>query len=378
VPLWVARDVLAPFLATRATLLLVGLWARGWMEPPRGKDLGEVSRFPWLNIWNHWDAWWYLSIVEKGYSYVPGETSNAAFFPLYPLTIRLVSLPLGVRNQVAWALAGFLISHAALLIALLYLVRLVRLDYDHQVAARAVLYLLAFPLGLYLSAVYPESLWLALVVPAFYYARRGRWWLACVLAAGAPLTRPLGVLVAVPLLVEYLAGRGFDPRRPSLRDLRPDVLWIGLIPLAFLAWCYYLYQLSGDPLFIRNVHEPWNEGFQPFWDTLLRYARNAPLRRGDLHPSMDFAFGLGYLVLAVVSWRLVRPSYAAFATVFLLVMLSRPTWESVPRFGLEVFPLFIVLALLGRHWAFDRPYLAFGLGLGGLFMAMFALGYWVA
>jgi hypothetical protein len=35
-----------------------------------------------------WDATHYLSIIERGYFYVPNQRSNVAFFPLYPFLAR--------------------------------------------------------------------------------------------------------------------------------------------------------------------------------------------------------------------------------------------------------------------------------------------------
>ncbi len=94
-----------------------------------------------------------------------------------------------------------------------------RLDFDRATAARAVLYLLVFPTTLFLSAVYAESLFLALTVAAFYHARRGQWWIAGALGGLAALARPHGVLLALPLAVEYLAQRDFD-----LRAIRGNIL----------------------------------------------------------------------------------------------------------------------------------------------------------
>jgi len=51
---------------------------------------------PWsdlLSTWQRWDALWYQQIAEHGYHAGDG---TSAFYPLYPLLVRIVSLPLGV------------------------------------------------------------------------------------------------------------------------------------------------------------------------------------------------------------------------------------------------------------------------------------------
>jgi Gpi18-like mannosyltransferase len=57
------------------------------------------------------------------------------------------------------------------------------MDFDETLVSRAITYLLIFPTTFFFSGVYSESLFLALTVAAFYYARTNRWLLACVLAA---------------------------------------------------------------------------------------------------------------------------------------------------------------------------------------------------
>src|SRR4029079_9154843 len=73
-----------------------------------------------------------------------------------------------------------------------------------ELASRSVWYMLIFPTSFFLSAVYAESLFLVMALGAIYAARRERWLFAGLLGAGAALTRPFGVVVAVPLAVELL------------------------------------------------------------------------------------------------------------------------------------------------------------------------------
>ena len=72
------------------------------------------------------------------------------------------------------------------------------------------------------------------------------------------------------------------------------------------------------------------------------------------------------------------PSYAAFLTVLVLVPLSSGSLTSLGRFDLVFFPVVLVLAKLGRRPGFDRAYTVVGLGLGAVFMALFAQWYWVS
>jgi len=366
--------ILLPALGTRLLLLAIGLIARAQMHPFDGSSARDVSPLPWVSILTRWDSWWYLEVIRRGYSYKPlhghpAETTTA-FSPLYPLLIRALSAPFGPHDPAGWAMVGIVLSNVLLLSGLAVFVALVRLDFDSRTAARACWYLLACPASLFLSAMYPESLFLLLAAGTLYAARTDRWWLAGLLAGLAALSRPLGVLLALPLGWEYLAQAGF-----RVRALRPTVAWLGLAPVAFLGWAYELYRVSGDPLMVLHAHAAWDQRFTPPWETLLRYLQH-PGRNDTV---LDLAFTVALAVLVVAAWRLLRSSYALLATALFLGVVSRGSLVSMPRYALELFPLFVVLALAGRRWAaFHRGYVALSLGLGSLFMVLFALGYWVA
>ncbi len=84
------------------------------------------------------------------------------------------------------------------------------------------------------------------------------------------------------------------------------------------------------------------------------------------------------MVLVVLAWRLLPRSLALFATLLLLVPISTGSTQSLMRFGLELFPIFLVLGVLGRrHW-FHQSFAILSLGFATVFTVMFALHYWVA
>src|SRR5205814_10547943 len=127
---------------------------------------------------------------------------NIAFFPLYPLLIRVVLIAIGRTDQATGAFVGIVISNIALYVALLYLSALVARDFSLSLARRAVIYILIFPTTLFLSSVYAESLFLATAVASVYHARAGEWGRSGGAGALAALARPFGVLLLVPIAVE--------------------------------------------------------------------------------------------------------------------------------------------------------------------------------
>lgn len=169
-----------------------------------------------------WDSIHYLAIAEHGYA----AAGNAPFFPLYPLLIRALGYLLGSDP-----LAGIAISTVSFAVALVLLHRLTELELGHRAADVTVLLVALAPLSFFFTAVYTESLFLALSIGAVYAARRERWALAATLGGLAAVTRVTGVLLVLPLAVMFLK----EYRRPGRR-----LGWILLVPAALACFLGYL------------------------------------------------------------------------------------------------------------------------------------------
>lgn len=365
----VVRDVVWPFAVSRAALLLVTVIALAVVTPSATPGAWSIPGHPLLSAWARWDAGWYLDVAQRGYEFAGGQQSNVAFAPAYPLLMRALGSLLGGTDRATLALAGVVISNAALIGAMVLLHRLVLLDYDRATASRAVLYVLIYPASFYLSIVYPESLFAAAVIGSFYFARTQRWALSGLLGGLAAATRPHGVILIVPLLFEYLLQR-----RWRLRAVGASVLALGLIPLAFGAWMIYLYRLTGIPTALIVSQSAWGREIVTPPEAFLDYL-SRPLQVHGESSLIDLASALLILVLAVISWRMVRSSYAFLVSIFLLGILSTGSPNAMLRLSLPLFPLFVVLGIWGRRSWFDRAFMVMGASLSALFMAIFALWY---
>lgn len=329
------------------------------------------------------EALWHIWIGERGYYFAGGERpSTAAFPPLFALLIQAVAPALPSRVA-----AGAVVAHVALVAALAYLVALVRLDYDRATALRAVAATLLWPAAFFLGVVSPEATLLLTVTAALYHARRGQWWAAAAWGGLAGLTRGFGLLVALPLLVEYWtqALQGHPaPRRQRLRGVLP----LALVPLPFLGFLGYLewrtgalraYFLAQAALGRGSLLRPrgpdtlaaglaWLRGagpFEPQYPPGIIFATPRPLAFLDL--------GTLALVAALGAWLLLRarPSYGLF--VLAGVAASFFVWglPGSGRQALALAPAFVALAVWTRHQA--RAYVA--AALGAVLLALTALAY---
>lgn len=358
---WLLRDIIVPLLLTRFLLTVIGFVAINTMESnPSNNGLGAIPvRHAWVDTWARWDAVWYVRIAREGYSFASDGQSSVAFFPLYPMMMRFGSLVLG-SGDMGYALSGIVASNLCLVAGLAWLWKLIALDFDEDVARRAVMYALVAPTTVFLSAVYPMSLMLALSTGAFYYARLSRWGLAIFLASLASLTRPDGILLAGGLAFEYFAQRSFQWRR-----LFPSVLKIVLLPVGVLAvWMGYLWRNSGDPLAFIHAQRGWKSF------SLALY-----------HTDWDIVWGTLVIgacgVLLAIGWVRLRKSYMIWATAMWLLMLSAGRPVSLPRFCLVLFPVYIVLAMYGSRHRFDRLWTALSSMIAVITMLRFGLRYFV-
>jgi hypothetical protein len=352
------RAIVVPFVYTRLILLCAACFAVYRLPGARavGWDLPTSSNL--LNMWSHFDGRWYLAIARDGYQWIPNQQCGVVFSPLYPLLMRYLTLLIGTSDQ-AYLIAGLIISNAALIIAIFYVIKLLMLDgHDRSTAIRASWYILLFPTSFFLSAVYPMSLFMALAAAAFYHARKQQWNLVGVLAGLAALSRPDGVLLTAGLAVEYYLQYGFSFRR----QLLPLILG----PIGTISWMAFQWIQFGDPLAFIAAQKQWSSC--PL--TTVLKSSHAGLQLGS--PAL-------FLVLTFMAIRRLRPSLTAFLAIMFAIMLSVSRFWSITRFILVLFPAFMMLAILARKRKIVHIlYLSMSTPLSVILMMRFSLNLWVA
>ncbi len=244
----------------------VVLWVVVWWTAAHLHRIGIVPRDtavpggPWFEGWARWDAVWYRSIVEDGYSYTPGVQSSVAFFPGYPALVWLVH---GAFPSVL--VAGSVVTLASGATAVVLFRRWAGTFLARPGATTAVALLVLYPFGWYLfGAVYADAFFLAIAVGAFLALERDRLWLVALLGTIATVSRPTGTAVAIGLVMRLLELRNPDAlrwrSRFDLRSLRSRDALV-LVPFAGIAgWMTYLGVRFGDPIAFSTVQGA------PGWD----------------------------------------------------------------------------------------------------------------
>lgn len=330
-----------------------------------------------------WDSIHYLTIAAHGYTR-PGDT---VFFPLYPLLIRLLGFVVGSE-----AVAGVTISMVSLLVALTLLHRLTRIELGARAADVAVLLMAFAPLSFFFSAVYTESLYLALSLGCVYSARRGRWKLAAALGALAAVTRITGVLLVIPLAIMRLGVT----RRPDRR-----LGWILIVPAMLAGWLALLAAKGFGALapMVQQTGEHHHRLAGPV-DTIVLalQAAFAGLRSLATTPLYQATFGapisggaenvllLIVLVIAVAALtaaaRRLPPAYGAYAAAVLLVCTWSPVagqpLRSLDRYTLTIFPLWMAAAAWIAERRLARATLILSAALLAFYTFEFATWAWIA
>jgi len=335
--------------------------------------------------WHRWDSLHYSYLATHGYT----DWWRTVFFPLFPLLERGLAL---VTHDPF--IAGLIIANVAGLAMLVVLYRLVEADFDAERAYRTVLYLSLFPTAFFFAAAYTESISLFFCLLSFYYMRQGRWWLAGLLGFFATLTRSTGLLLLLPFCFEYLQQRQFKMKR-----IRFDILGGSLILAAlglFMAYCYRRFH-SFFP-FVRAEHFMWSRDPQSPWFLIKNIIAGIAQSNGflsfhALRNIIDAGQILLILVLLILSiigpWRFPRTLwvYTLYAVVLFVVLQLNPVkvnpirgpfpLQSFPRYMLEIFPAFIVVAGLGKYRTIHLSYLMVSGVVLFVLLSLFLTGHWV-
>jgi hypothetical protein len=294
------------------------------------------------------------------------------------------------------------------------LYRLTVLELGSTSRARLTVMLIAFcPIAFFFSAVYSESLFLALSLGAIFQARMGRWATAGLLGALGAAERNSGVILVVPLALLFLYGPRADrppdlapTARPAARwrrllprhRIEPQIAWILLVPVGLLAYLGYLALSMGNGLAPLHAQTLWFHHFAgPFggvWDgAVAAWDGLRQLIHGSAVPVYFTAAGgdpftvaginlllFGFLILGgfaiIGTLRRLPIAYGAYVLAALALPLSDPVTPqplaSLPRYEVVLFPLF----MWGAAWLEERGWGDSGLAgsavLLGLFTAMFA------
>ena len=356
-----------------------------------------------------WDGLWYKQIAERNYSF--GD-ANAAFWPLLPWTMRYGHDATGLAYEVV----GYLFVNLCFLAALIVLYQLIPIDFSNAIARRTLWCLALFPTSLFFTAVYTEAPFLLFAALCLLCARKGQWGAAGVVGLLAALTRSQGIMLLAPMAVLFLNQYKFNIRRwfpniflAALPVLGPIIFGWRLEENGF-KWRAFIdvqnqwFRTSESPiktfecavrgcnltLTVYDETKVWAVNGAR-WDWLHQLVDNPSLSLVTSHDWRDLAARSDVLELVLTIFFLILAGIGLFklplwmsAFVFppLIVPLFQPSivhpLMSMPRFGIVLFPLFIVLAMLLKGSWIRIAASGVSIVLLVLLTMQFANWYWVS
>jgi hypothetical protein len=335
---------------------------------------------PYFWAFGNYDGQHYVNIAQNGYGY--GEFT---FFPLYPLLIKIASFLTGPGLFEA-NLIGQVLSNLSFLAALIGFYNLARMDLNQKATKLAVILLVVFPTSFYFAAVYTESLFLALLVWAYYFFRKGYIFKASMLGLFLAMLRPVGVFIFPVFLLEwYLIN--FKPAGTKKNIKIP--FNTALIPFGLGIYMVYLKSKIGDSLAFFNsqqlVGEHRSRSVILFPQIIYRYIfKIFPNLNWHYFPVifftlLEFTIGAGYFVLVIAMFWMVRPGYALFSLLSYLMPTLLGSFSSMPRYVLIIFPVYLILASRlqdKKYQLFAFIFISFILLV--ISFSLFARGFWIS
>lgn len=328
------------------------------------------------SIFDRWDVLNYEIIAQYGY-----DVSNyhASWFPAMPLVMR-GGHAIGLSY---WLAASIVVLVCAAGLTYVFY-RLVRLDFAPDTAREATILLLISPSSFFLFVPYTEAMFLLFAVASFYCARKRNWAAAAALAGVASGVRSAGMFLLPALAIEYFASLDWQWRR-----VKPDIAWLALAPAGLAAYMVYSEIELHDALaFYHSLDRvphaeslPVRHGFPDFIRSLVDDVRTIIISHSvnEIYASVAGVITLGLFGLAFLGMLYYRlpNSYTFFSACAALSSLPTGRLESVNRYALAAFPMFIVLALGLKRWPMARtPVIVASLALFFLGTVRFATFEW--
>jgi Gpi18-like mannosyltransferase len=353
--------ILVMILVTRILLFFVADVAYTWMiHNPEDIAPAHASDNKFIEMWYQWDAKIYYKMINEGYSFSEVD-GKYAFFPLLPLIMKFLSL---ITGDVL--ITGIIFINICLYFTLIILQKLIRLKFDEDISRKAIIFLLIFPCTLFFSILMTESLFLLLLVSAFYALMTNKTWLAGIFGALLSATRSVGILFMV-------AGIFYLIRTKKHKE----IFWMLLCPIGLLLFMAYLNNVAGNPFAFATAQQAFGRDISlgSFNHLTLLIKSFLNFRLGNFINILFFIFALSSIIWCWFFWE---KSIAVFSILAILMPVSTASLISLNRYAMVILPIYLFLAYLSKNKEIERILLISSAALMSLWVIIFVSGYFIA
>lgn len=302
-----------------------------------------------------WDAYHYINIADHWYVsedkyflnpdlYSDSEYVLLAFYPLYPIIVKLFSY---IAGDIA--ISAYVVSNIFFTLSITALYKLVKIDYSRQTAITASLLLIFSPYGFFFSLAFTESLFIFLTIMFFIMLKKEKFVYAGIFGLLSALTKNFGLLLIVPYGVWLI----------TLSCKKHFGFWEftkKLLPSFFILTGFGIYlcinkSVSGEWFkFMTYQSEHWSQHISCPWANVVNHMSLFLNENGSMINKWFIWFGdISSVCFAMFVYWLGRKKipfiYNIYSLAFIFLTLMVSWLLSGPRYLLVNFPVYIVLAV---------------------------------
>lgn len=315
----------------------------------------QITSSDVLDYFIFWDANWYQEIAKNGYSLAQdGQQSTIAFFPFYPLIVRIANTFINNYN-----FSQLLISNWCFLVSMMLFYQWVLKESLDKNIARTSLLFLSFSFGtVWFATGYSESLFLLITLGVFTLAKQKYDFWTFILGILTGLTRSTA-LYSIPAIFILSLSK---VKKFSFNTLIECLLMVISPFLGFLGYLVYLQFVVGDWREYFTINKiGWGAEYLFSWDTLLK---KVPFYGYELFTEEYF--------VNFINWSWLSVTVLSVLSIFIFIYKKIPYWisayvicfliffvfttqhdglmSSIARYSATVFPIYYALGILSSKY----------------------------
>lgn len=289
-----------------------------------GSSIGDFCQY---------DCNWYLTIIKGGYMDAPLITghvgaANWAFFPVFPFTVRVLSLVLNINP----VLVGIILNNLLYPIFVYMTVTYLKIKFP-SINRNYIIFFFAFtPFSIYINSLYTETLYITLLSAILLLLEKQKWVFVGLLGILISGTRVTGALMIVLVLIKLYEVRG-----EGGQQIVRKVSSVLFFPSGLLAFMVYLHFKTGDFLAFKTIQKAWGFGDLSFMDWINKVATSNSLTQ--------WGYLLTLIAALLISLAfLKRGAFSEFAVLAIPFAISVQSVAINYRYFYVLYPYAILLA----------------------------------
>lgn len=217
---------------------------------------------PWYNhpeniiqAQTNWDAGWYMNIAKNGYHYDSHlkAQQNVAFFPLYPIIVKVLSLGLGFRNGLATIAPALIFG----VISIYLFFNLAKFKLKESAAFFATAAYSLYPGAAFFVSAYPTSLMNLLVIIAILSYLKKRYKCSAITAGLGTAAGPLLVFLSIALFIQFSCDILKNNSNSKMMKFS-KIITFGLVSISgILGYTLYQYIMFQEPFAFIHIQSAW-------------------------------------------------------------------------------------------------------------------------